>query len=225
MKTFEVEIKVFLGNEDEARKFYKKIASSDSGLRQLAKSLQLNHYFEKGNVELLFEQVAPILHHEKQQQLRQLLTEAKHHVVRTRQANDTVLFIVKAMADETTSANGTARLEYEVPIAGVTLEELDKRILGSGFSYQSKWSRERVEYRYKDYTICIDKNAGYGYLAEFEKIVTDEGHVAMTKQEIRDELAALELQELSQERLARMFAYYNDHWKEYYKTDKTFIIE
>jgi len=33
------------------------------------------------------------------------------------------------------------------------------------------------------------------------------------------------LEELDQARLARMFAYYNAHWSEYYGTEKIFVIE
>jgi hypothetical protein len=35
----------------------------------------------------------------------------------------------------------------------------------------------------------------------------------------------LGVEELSQERLQRMFDYYNKNWAEYYGTDKTFSIE
>jgi hypothetical protein len=32
-------------------------------------------------------------------------------------------------------------------------------------------------------------------------------------------------EELPQERLERMFTYYNTHWQDYYGTDKIFTIE
>jgi hypothetical protein len=38
-------------------------------------------------------------------------------------------------------------------------------------------------------------------------------------------MAELGLDELPQERLARMFEFYNQNWSEYYGTDKTFNID
>jgi hypothetical protein len=35
----------------------------------------------------------------------------------------------------------------------------------------------------------------------------------------------LGVDELAQDRLARMFAHYNQNWPDYYGTDKTFTIE
>lgn len=71
----------------------------------------------------------------------------------------------------------------------------------------------------------MDKNAGYGYLAEFEKIVTDEAEADSVREELDALMAELEVEELDQERLARMFSFYNTNWPDYYGTDKTFTIE
>jgi adenylate cyclase class IV len=73
--------------------------------------------------------------------------------------------------------------------------------------------------------VCFDKNAGYGYLAEFEKIVPHAEALAAARAEIDAVMSELEVEELPQDRLARMFAFYNEHWPEYYGTDKTFTIE
>ncbi len=73
--------------------------------------------------------------------------------------------------------------------------------------------------------ISIDKNAGYGYLAEFEKITTDESKLDAIKQELLAFMETVGASELKQDRLERMFAHYNAHWPEYYGTEKTFIIE
>ena len=39
--------------------------------------------------------------------------------------------------------------------------------------YQAKWSREREEHTFKGLNVCIDKNAGYGYVAELERVIDD----------------------------------------------------
>jgi adenylate cyclase class IV len=98
-------------------------------------------------------------------------------------------------------------------------------VLDAGFTYQAKWSRSREEYAYKGVTVCLDKNAGYGYLAEFEKVVDGEERVEETRREIEALMTELSVFELPQDRLARMFDFYNKNWPEYYGTDKVFTIE
>jgi len=51
-----------------------------------------------------------INHHSK---LENILLNAKKHSIRTRDADGKVLFVVKATQDDTSSENGTARLEFE----------------------------------------------------------------------------------------------------------------
>jgi adenylate cyclase class IV len=115
-------------------------------------------------------------------------------------------------------------MEFEEPVA-VSLNELDSLLLDAGFMYQAKWSREREEYAYKGANVCLDKNAGYGYLAEVEKIVHDEALADAVRAEIDEIMTELDIVELDQDRLARMFSHYNTNWPEYYGTDKVFIIE
>jgi adenylate cyclase class IV len=92
-------------------------------------------------------------------------------------------------------------------------------------SFFSKWSRERKEYTCKGVTVCIDKNAGYGYVAEFEKMIPEKDAEEVAKNEIRELMNVLVCTELPQDRLERMFAFYNKNWPEYYGTDKTFVIQ
>ena len=89
----------------------------------------------------------------------------------------------------------------------------------------ANWSREREEYQTGDMHICIDKNAGYGYLAEFELVVDAESKVSAARDEIFSFMKEMKVLELPQDRLERMFSHYNKHWNEYYGTDKMFTIE
>ena len=73
--------------------------------------------------------------------------------------------------------------------------------------------------------VCIDRNAGYGYLAEFERMTDDAGEVDSLRESILSTIGTLGLSELPQDRLERMFAHYNAHWDEYYGTERTFTIE
>ena len=74
-------------------------------------------------------------------------------------------------------------------------------------------------------TVCLDRNAGYGYLAEFEKVIEDEGAVSTARAEIELAMRELDIEELPQDRLERMFSHYNQNWPDYYGTDKVFVIE
>ena len=107
----------------------------------------------------------------------------------------------------------------------VSFDELNLRLIGAGLSYQAKWSREREHFDLGSIHITVDKNAGYGYLAEFEKMIDDGREAEYAKQELKALMAELKCAELPQDRLERMFKHYNEHWVEYYGTDKTFIVE
>lgn len=222
--SFEIEVKVLLWEEEHAHSLIEKIhLHPDTKL--IAQNSQLNHYFlAQGDFEKVVETLKRYIHPDHHGKLYQVFVDGKNHSIRTRQADEKLLFVVKASVDDTTSSNGTARIEFEEAISDLALEDLDQLLLDHGFPYQSKWSRQREEYEYKDMHVCIDKNAGYGYVAEFEKIVSDPDEIDGAKQSIRDEMSRLWVEELDQGRLERMFAYYNEHWPEYYGTEKTFTI-
>ncbi|MEF2175303.1 MAG: hypothetical protein V3575_02425 [Candidatus Absconditabacteria bacterium] len=223
--TYEIEIKVLLGSEEKAKSLIEKMHKEDGNINIKDSSNQLNHYFlRNGDFQKLYEKISNYIESAKINELHKILFQGKNHSIRTREANGKVIFVVKAVADDTNAENGIARLEFEAPVK-ISLQDLDSLILESGFEYQSKWSRNRVEYNYKDFVVCIDKNAGYGYLAEFEKVINDFENIQMEKDSIVNELAVLGLEELQQDRLDRMFKYYNQNWPHYYGTNKTFNIE
>jgi predicted adenylyl cyclase CyaB len=219
---YEIEIKCLLGGRENAERLEAKMKEVDPALRKIGSHRQLNHYFEgKGD----FKAVAQALKDKNiQKTFIDLAQKAKDFSLRTREADGTVFLVLKASIDDTTSANGTARREFEEKV-DMTLGELDKIILAAGFTYQSKWSRERTEYKFSGANVTVDRNAGYGYLAEFESIEDDPSRADAAKAELRGLIRNIGLEELDQDRLARMFAYYNTHWPEYYGTEKVFTIE
>ncbi|MEJ0021130.1 MAG: CYTH domain-containing protein [Candidatus Doudnabacteria bacterium] len=227
MVNYEIEIKSLVGGKLQAQALVEKMKQSDPALFFAGKHNQLNHYFVKGNLMVLRSKLEPHLMADKQQEFDDLLAHAedfKEFSVRTRSADGKVIFVIKVAIDDTTSSNGTARQEFESGVY-LTLDELDQILVDCGFEYQAKWSREREEYKYKGLSVTVDKNAGYGYLAEFESVIDDAAKADVTKAKIREIIEELGLQELNQARLARMFDYYNKHWQDYYGTDKTFNIE
>lgn len=221
--TYEIEIKSLLGSEENAKALKEKLSARDIEVRE--KHSQLNHYFNAlDDMSVLEEKILPHIEEGRRDALRRILEEGEGHSVRTREADGDVFFIIKASIDEGTSANTVSRIEFEEKV-DLSLDELDQILLDAGLTYQAKWSREREEFRLGDTNITIDKNAGYGYLAEFERVVeTDEG-VGEVKQELVRLMSEFGVEELPQDRLERMFAHYNEHWEDYYGTDNIFVIE
>ena len=224
MSQFEIEIKSLLGSKENADKLKKDLKKLDPDLKLKSQNKQLNHYFIDGDTDLLYQKMTKHISKRSREKFKKILTEGKKHSIRTRKLDDTIILVVKASIDDTTSSNGISRMEFESEV-DMSLDELDKILLDCGFSYQAKWSREREEYESKGMNICIDKNAGYGYLVEFEKVVENVDALEEIKRSLRDVMQKLEVEELQQDRLERMFAHYNKNWSDYYGTDKIFIIK
>ncbi|MGE5393057.1 MAG: CYTH domain-containing protein [Candidatus Saccharibacteria bacterium] len=228
MEHYEIEIKSLLEGKEHAERIAQRMQELDPDFCHDGSHRQLNHYFINGNLIGLVEALRPYVHVEKQAYLEKIASKAKAYSLRSREIRTAggakVIFVLKASVDDGTSFNGSARLEFETEVE-MPLEELDRKILEAGFVYQAKWSRERSEYRYRGLNVSIDRNAGYGYLAEFEKIIEDDAGAEAAKSLIRREMADLGVEELPQERLERMFKHYNDNWDKYYGTEKTFIVE
>lgn len=219
---YEIEIKSLLGSKENADKLRDGVKAR--GAKLVNTNKQLNHYFVVNNLNLFKQNLISKIPKDKQEVFNQIVSNAKDISVRTRDADGKVLLVVKASVGDDTSANGVSRMEFE-SVMNMALNELDELLLKSGLEYQAKWSREREEYKMNDLNICLDRNAGYGYLAEFEKISDDAGRVEEIKKEIHSLMDELDVEELKQDRLERMFSYYNQNWKDYYGTDRVFNIQ
>jgi predicted adenylyl cyclase CyaB len=219
--TYEIEIKSLLGTKDKADALRAQLIQRGEFI---GKNKQLNHYFEKGDLQKLFEEFKDVFNSEAQEKLKTIISTAKTYSLRTREANGKVLLVLKVTLGDSSSENGISRAEFESEVL-VSLEALDEIILSIGFTCQAKWSREREEFQVGNKIVTIDKNAGYGYLAEVEEVVTDSSDIERATSEIYSLMSELGLEELDQDRLARMFAHYNANWQEYYGTDKTFVVE
>lgn len=225
MHTYEVEIKTLLGAKENADKLKERLRGIDPAFKQTAKGSQLNHYFNlPADLASLYKAVEPIIEEDKKALLRQIIHDGKKISVRTRKTDHKVILVIKASVGDDTSANGVSRIEFESPVT-LSLDALDQLLIDAGLTYQAKWSRDREEYQSGAIAICIDRNAGYGYLAEFERVARDGEDIKQIEKELRDFMSRVGVEELQQDRLERMFAHYNTHWREYYGTDKVFTIE
>jgi len=224
MSHFEIEIKTLLGESTNAEALKKKMSELDPNFSHTSSNKQLNHYFEGGDIHKLYAKIEHLYQGAEHDKFKMVADRGTKFSVRTRQRDKEVLLVVKASIDEGTSENTVKRIEFEEP-ASLSLDDLDALVIDSGYKYQAKWSRERDEFSYKGANVCLDKNAGYGYLAEFEKIIPNENDTEEAKRELIALMNELEVEELPQDRLARMFDHYNQNWSEYYGTDKTFNLE
>lgn len=222
---YEIEIKTLLGDADAAEAFRARLRQQYHDLVLDDTEKQRNHYFKTtGDFATLAKRIAEYLDEAQQQRLNNILEKGNSFSLRTRQTEIAVLLVIKASVDEGTSDNTVSRLEFEAAMP-MDLEDLDFLLLETGFEYQAKWSRERETYTTGDLTICLDKNAGYGYLAEFEKVVGEGVDIQEVRKSLVAEMEAVGVEALPQDRLERMFAYYNEHWEEYYGTNRTFEVQ
>ena len=238
MQTYEVEVKSFLGSSERAEEVREALKAADPRVELLSRNRQLNHYFEPstglgsegglpaqaGTLDTLSVVIAPHLPKDAKTKFADLARKARSFSVRTRDKDGTVLLVVKASVGDDTSENGVARMEFEETVP-LSLKVLDELVLSAGFTFQAKWSREREEYVCSGVNVTLDKNAGYGWLAEFEKVVDGPEKVDDARREVHTLMEELGVAELPQDRLERMFAFYNAHWPEYYGTDKIFTVE
>jgi len=223
--SYEIEIKSLLGSKENADKLKRALLQKDPNLSLVGKGKQLNHYFNApADLTKLEQVIAPIIENSKLASLKKIVAEGKKVSIRTRDADSKVFFVIKASIDDHSSANGVSRIEFESPVK-LSLAQLDQVLLDAGLTYQAKWSREREEYQSGDMHICLDKNAGYGYLAEFEKVLSSAGEAEKAKSDLLAFMKSVGVAELDQARLERMFAHYNAHWPEYYGTENIFTLE
>ena len=226
MHSYEVEIKVLLGDEVSKDIFMKKVQESFPELTHSYTELQNNHYFQWGDVTALLLVFDSLVSKTEREKLENIEQSAKSFSVRTRGTPTQTIIVVKATVNDETSSNGTARIEWEVDLAPMSLDEMDALVLSAGFEYQAKWSRARDGFELNEDTVlCLDRNAGYGYLAEFERVIDDANLVDSTRTDLLQIIDSLGYTELDQARLARMFDFYNQNWPDYYGTDKVFTIE
>lgn len=223
MQNYEVEVKSLLGSEENAEVLRTRMRQVDPDAKLISRNKQLNHYFVGGDMKKLAAGAASRMSADALSKLEDIAMRGREFSVRTRDKDSSVFLVVKASVDDTTSSNGIARMEFEEKVT-LSLDDLDQMLLDAGYQYQAKWSREREEYTCRGVAVCLDRNAGYGWLAEFEKVVGDETEVESARQEVRALMDACGVLELQQERLERMFAFYNAHWSEYYGTDKVFTV-
>ncbi len=220
-----MEIKSLLGSKDKAEMLKNSLKTNFPNTELISKEKQLNHYFNTpDDISRLERQLEKYIAEDKKKAFKNILEHGQKMSIRTRDADGKVILVIKASVGDDTSSNGVKRIEFE-SLMPMRLAELDDLLLKSGCTYQAKWSREREEYGSGDMHVCIDKNAGYGYVAEFEKVTKDKDILEKVRNDLLLVMEKLGVEELKQDRLERMFSHYNANWEKYYGTENIFNIE
>ncbi|TAK73105.1 MAG: CYTH domain-containing protein, partial [Dehalococcoidia bacterium] len=193
--TYEIEIKSLLGESSEAERVREGMRALDPNATCRASYTQINHYFENGDITKLVEALTPLVSSATADKMGTIAEEGRSLSIRTRSMNGESRIVMKASIGDDSSANGVARLEIEEPVT-LALDALDQLVLSCGYTYQAKWSRSREEYQVGDVTVCLDKNAGYGYLAEFEKVVENPDQAPEARAALDDLMRQLGVVEL-----------------------------
>jgi len=213
----EVEVKALIGDDDRKA----MILSRELDVWFTGSEKQLNHYFKASeNSMSLGRSRFPDF-------FRGYVEKAGDGIpsVRTREVNGSEVYLIfKATIGDDSSENGTARIEHE-ELIDWSIDRLDSILEECGMTVRSKWSRDRWNYSKEGTTICLDKNAGYGWILEVENITSAQEHVERSRNSALKLLKEFGLEELDPVRLERMFAYYEANWRNYYGTDKRFTLE
>jgi adenylate cyclase class IV len=213
----EVEVKALLSDRDAM------LLSRDLDYCFVEKQSQLNHYFKADAKAIyMFADVFPAFYCQYKERADYAVPSVRTREIKNILGSSTCL-IFKTTIGDGSSENGSIRIEHE-EIVNRSITDLDSILESCGMVVRSKWSRDRCTYKKDDFTVCLDKNAGYGWIIEIEKIV-EKDQVVSAKYEVSSFLNGLGLQELDGDRLERMFAYYEANWGSYYGTDKTFVLE
>jgi len=221
---YEVEIKCLVEDANKAIGLPAAIRSLGYTLEQTAQYEQLNDYYIDGNIEKLVKKLEKLLKATERKQLKDIAENNTTFSVRGRQNNDKVVFQLKATKGE--DANHAAqRAEFEATLK-VSLDELKDVIISAGFKIQARWEAYRTLYRVSN-GITFDSlfSPGYGYMAEFELVVNEKDQLENAETRVRSFAHELGLEPVDPHRVERMFAYYNEHWQEYYGTKKTFHMD
>lgn len=227
VNNIEIEIKSLLWKVERKNKLLEDAKSIFTKFELISKEKQLNHYFNTWDFWVLFEKLKSFLNEIDIIKFKDITENWKNHSVRTRRVDNwnKVIFVIKAAIDDTTSHNWISRIEFEANFNSLNLEQLDNILIESWFDYLSKWSREREEYQLDEIHLCLDKNAWYWYVAEFEIVVSPEDNYDEKLNYVKSIMDKLWAEELPQDRLWRMFDYYNNNWRDYYGTENVFVIE
>ena len=105
-----------------------------------------------------------------------------------------------------------SREETEIKIEREKFNDLLNLFTKLGFKIKIKWLRKRLQYSWRDITVCLDDTKGYGKIIELEKMATEEEkeNALIT---LKEKLNSLQIEQSPRELFERKFKEYEKNWK------------
>lgn len=219
----EIEIKCLLDGPAARDQLVAQLQQRFPQFSHLGTKTIISYFYQGGATKKQVSQAAErIVRPDELMELKMLLAKSDDLVVKCRSINDAKFFAVKGSPVGEDPVHAVNRLEFEVEVR-MDLESVNAKLESAGIHIASKWSSRRDFYRLDDSIKAeIEFVAGYGYKAELEIMIQDGEPTDAAVQSIQALAKELGLVEASQELLGRMYNYYNQHWQEYFNTDKVF---
>lgn len=104
------------------------------------------------------------------------------------------------------------RKEIELMLKKEDFEKAEELFLDLGFGIKIKWFRKRREYVWGEFSVCLDKTKGYGFIIEIEKLCSEKEKDYYEKL-IREKFKELGVKITPKSELDEKFHYYEKNWK------------
>lgn len=104
-----------------------------------------------------------------------------------------------------------AREEIEIKVEKEKFDDLLALFTALGYNIKSKWLRKRLQFLWKDITVCLDDTKGYGKIIELEKM-TEEQDKEKTLIMLKEKLQALQIDLSPRELFERRLKEYEKDW-------------
>lgn len=219
----EIEKKYLLKDLADIQALVKSLKQFYPDLTHKGQKTIISYFYQKpNNKEQVLQVGRKLLKKEQLAELTKLVKQCDELMVKCRSIDNVKYFTVKGASSGEDVVHATNRMELEVEL-DKELETINKIIVSSGIKLVSKWSSVRDFYVLENKLKAdIEFVAGYGHKAELELVIND-GESSEEAVAVIDELAnKLGLFYASDELMGRMYKYYNQHWEEYFNTDKVF---
>ena len=105
------------------------------------------------------------------------------------------------------------REEIELKLNKEDFEKANKIFEAIGLNTKIKWYRLRNQFNWNNIKVCLDYTKGYGYIIELEKL-TNNQEKEKTLEELKNELAQLNIPLTPKQEFEDKFKYYEQNWRE-----------
>jgi adenylate cyclase class IV len=222
----EIEVKYLLKDKTARDKLVDTLHEQFPGIKHTGTKKIISYFYKDGaTADQILQVVGELFRGEELAEATGVLRNSEAIMVKCRSIDDSNYFTIKGTPAGQDPVHAVNRLEFEQPVM-LDLEKIDALLNKAGIVTASKWSSDREYYSLDDVSKAeVEFVAGYGYKAELEIVINDGESADGAISTINRRAKELGLVEASQTLLGKMYAYYNQHWQEYFNTRNTFSDE